>query len=266
MTPELIIDANSSTIAWKYFSSLSSYTMEIMSSFLFPQPQLGVGLVNERDVMLDHHQRLTDGDLVHSLQMEIQRMQRREQSVLTAMELMRQELTEKDQLLQLLTNQLKSTNLVETEQKQCQHSEYEEKLRMCHDTIHRLEEKLQSADRAVELLERKLKERKESMEQMATREHNYQLALESLQKQFAEKEDQLQSVKNELNHLVSQRIGSQKLISENKDLQKRLKAKHGQLKQLCQQFLQYQKERISVISQALATHYEHKRHDQKADT
>ena len=137
---------------------------------------------------------------------------------------------------------------------------------MCHDTIHRLEEKIQSADRAVELLERKLKERKESMEQMATREHNYQLALESLQKQFAEKEDQLQSVKNELNHLESQRIGSQKLISENKDLQKRLKAKHGQLKQLCQQFLQYQKERISVISQALATHYEHKRHDQKADT
>ena len=279
--------------------------------------------------MLDRHQNLAQQDLVHSLQLQIEEMERREESALSSLDLTRQQLSERDEYLQLMTDEIKSKNM-EIEQKQCTLFDYEERLRMCYDTIRKLEARTQSADLTVKSLEKKLSERKESMVQMETKEQSSRLALESLQKQILEKEEQLQSMAKELGNFERQKmcgswkvedkvtlVASQRgsvgqtephgerqigvqtecivdenvrlreqchslscLLEEatnqaaemdkrNEDLRRRLRAKTSEQRKLSQQFVEYQKQRICVLSQAIAilrNGGDEEFHKQKVDT
>ena len=256
--------------------------------------------------MLDRQQELAHQD-VNSLQVQIAEMKNREESALSALDLTRQQLSERDEYLQILTNEIKSKTM-EIEQKQCTLFEYEERLRMCYDTIRKLEARTQSADLTVKSLERELSDRKESMAQMETKEQSSRLALESLQKQILEKEEQLQSMAKELGNFERQKMyGSWKvgesvthvasvgarelhgkreigvqtecildenvrlreqchslscLLEEatnqaaemnkrNEDLRRKLRVKSSEQRKLSQQFIEYQKQRISVLSQAI---------------
>ena len=259
---------------------------------------------NERDVTLDRHQELPHQDVIQRLQIQIAEMERGE-------ELMKQQLSAKDEYLQMMTNEIKSKNM-DIEQKQCTLYEYEERLQMCYDTIRKLEARTQSADLTVKSLERELSERKESMAQMETKEQSSQLALESLQKKVLEKEEQLQSMAKELSNFERQKmcgswemeervtlvsgqrgsVGARELHEErqigvqtecvvdenarlreqcqsllcsleevtknademgkrNEDLRRKLRVKNSEQRKLSQQFVEYQKQRICVLSQAI---------------
>ena len=140
--------------------------------------------------MLDRHKELAHQDFVNSLQIQIAEMEKREESVLSALDLTRQQLSERDEYLQMMTDKIKSKTM-EIKQKQCTLFEYEERLQICYDTIRKLEARNQSADLTVESLERQLSARKELMAQMERKEQSFRLLLESLQKQILEKEEQL---------------------------------------------------------------------------
>ena len=277
--------------------------------------------------MLDHHQEQAQQDVVHSLQLQIAEMERREKSALSSLDLTRQQLSERDEYLQMITTELKSKNM-EIEQKQCTLFEYEERLRICYDTIRKLEVRTQNADLMVKSLDRELSERKESMAQMETKEQSSRLALESLQKQILEKEEQLQSMAKELGNFERQKmcgswkvedkvvlVASQRssvggrephgerqigvhgqtecivdenvrlqeqchslscLLEEatnqaaemdikNEDLRRKLRVKNSEQRKLSQQFIEYQKQRICVLSQAIAI-LRHGGDEQKIDT
>ena len=256
--------------------------------------------------MLDRQQELAHQD-VNNLQIQIAEMENREESALSALDLTRQQLSERDEYLQILTDEIKSKT-TEIEQKQRTLFEYEERLRMCYDTIRKLEARAKSADLTVKSLERELSERKESIAQMETKEQSSRLALQSLQKQILEKEEQLQSMAKELGNFERQKMyaswkveesvthvasvevrelhGKRKigvqtecildenvrlreqyhslscLLEEatnqaaemnkrNEDLRRKLRVKSSEQRKLSQQFIEYQKQRISVLSQAI---------------
>ena len=59
--------------------------------------------------MLDRHQELQD--LVNSLQIQIAEMDKREKSALSALDLTRQQLSERDEYLQMMTDEIKSKTM-----------------------------------------------------------------------------------------------------------------------------------------------------------
>ena len=61
--------------------------------------------------MLDRHQELALQDLANSLQIQIAEMDKREKSTLSALDLTRQQLSEKDKYLQMMTDEIKSKTM-----------------------------------------------------------------------------------------------------------------------------------------------------------
>ena len=155
--------------------------------------------------MLNRDQKLAQQDVVRILQLQIAEMERREKSARSALDLTRQQLSERNERLQMMTNEINSKN-VEIEQKQCTLYEYENKLRMGYDVIRKLEAKSQKADLTVKSLERELGERKVSMAQIETKEQSSWLALESLYKQLLQIEKQLRSSADDVDNFERQKM------------------------------------------------------------
>ena len=139
-------------------------------------------------------QEQNDVEIISHLQQQISDMENREVKTLSALDQLKEHLSQRDEYLQLLTDELKTKNL-EIEQKNQHLFEYEKMLSDSKETIHQLEDQVKSANIKIKSLEKTLEENRLSMEQL---EISQQSSLVALQEKLFQKEKELQSLQKGL--------------------------------------------------------------------
>lgn len=149
--------------------------------------------------IFDRYPYLSNEEIIARLKQEINAVQNREKSALSALDSLKEQLSQRDEYLQLMTDELKAKN-VEIQQKNQHLYEYEVMLRESKETIQQLEEKLQSANIKVTSLERELEEKENSMAQLEINHQNSQL---QMQEKLSEKDRDLWRLQEQLRQFDS---------------------------------------------------------------